>query len=34
MAVKLDDAHQELSNAIVVSGSFKLYVEYILQFYS
>lgn len=23
MAVKLDDAHQELSNAIVVSGSFK-----------
>lgn len=33
MAVKLDDAHQELSNAIVVSGFFNLTFKCILHFY-
>lgn len=30
MAVKLDDAHQELSNAIVVSGSFNLSANFMI----
>jgi len=30
MAVELDDAHQELSNAIVVSGSYMLSIKFIL----